>query len=138
MCIGYRSSNKIMERNKFPLNLIEDDNIEKLKDRKYFSLVDLKDGFSHIKIAEESIKFTSFITPVGQFDYLYLPFGIKNSPPIFKKIVNSALSDLIDSGDLVVYMDAIFVPTRTLKHHLEVLQKLFKVMVENKLEIYII
>jgi len=56
--------NKITIRDKFPTELV-DDNINCLQNKKYFSVLDLKNGFHHVKMHEESKKFTSFVTPLG-------------------------------------------------------------------------
>ena len=86
----------------------------------------------NVKVSKESIKYTSFITPFGQ--YLFMPFGIKVGPLVFQRFVNNILSELIRSGDIVIYIDDILVATTTLEHHFEVLRKLFKLMVQNQLE----
>ncbi|XP_065354978.1 uncharacterized protein LOC135949365 [Calliphora vicina] len=78
-CVDYRALNKLTIRDNFPLPLIEDC-IEYLGGKKYFTTIDLKNGFFHVKMASDSIKYTSFVTPYGQFEYLRMPFGLKNAP----------------------------------------------------------
>lgn len=63
-CTDYRELNKITIRDNFPTELI-DSNIDRLRNKRYFTILDLKDGFHHIKMHESSIKFTSFITPLS-------------------------------------------------------------------------
>lgn len=77
--------------------------IDVLRDKKYFSILDLKDGFFHIRIADESIKYTAFTTPYGIFEYRRMPFGLKVGPSRFQRFVNEALVELIRTGDIVVY-----------------------------------
>ena len=48
MCVDYRTLNKCLESSNFPLPLIEDQ-IELLRGEKYFSSLDLKDGFYHVE-----------------------------------------------------------------------------------------
>jgi len=79
MCIDYRSLNKIIVRDNYPLPLIEDQ-LDELRGKKYFSALNLKDGFYHVAMAPESIKYTSFITPIGQFEFTRMPFGLKIGP----------------------------------------------------------
>jgi len=61
-----RELNKITICDNFPTELI-DNNIDRLKDKIYFTILDLKNGFYHVKMYEASIskKFRSFITPLG-------------------------------------------------------------------------
>jgi len=58
LCIDYREINKITVRDNYPTPLI-DDHLDRLHDKKYFSCLDLKSGFHHVRVSEESIKFTS-------------------------------------------------------------------------------
>jgi len=69
MCVDFRALNKIMANDNFPLPLIEDQ-IDQLRGKRYFSALDLKDGFFHIAMAPTLIKYTSFITPLDQFEFL--------------------------------------------------------------------
>ena len=68
-------------RDNFPTQLIED-NLDSLKDKQCFTSFELKDGFHHVKMNESSIKYTPFITPLGQFEYLRMPFGLTNAPRV--------------------------------------------------------
>lgn len=134
MCIDYRILNKFLEADNYPLSLIEDQ-IDVLKGKKYFTLLDLKDRFYYINMAEDSIKFTSFVTPFGQYEFLKMPFGLKVGPKYFQKFVNMVLKEHIDDGDVSVYLDDIMIATKTLEHHLIVLRKIFKLLVNNGLEL---
>lgn len=134
LCVDFRELNKQIVKDNYPLPLI-DDHLDVLNGKKYFSSLDLKDGFFHVKIADDSVKYTSFVTPNGQFEYLRMPFGLKTAPSRFQRFVNSALKELVISGDVVVYMDDILVATLTVEHHLATLKKLFRIIVDNKLEL---
>jgi len=64
-----------------------------------------------------------------------MPFGLKNMPARFQRFVNEILHDLIRNGDIVAYMDDFLVATETLENHLEMLDHVFSLLVENKLEL---
>lgn len=110
MCIDYRALNKVKIRDNFPLPLIEDC-IEYITGKKWFTLLDLKDGFFHVEIDEETIPYTSFVTPLGQYEYLRMPFGLKNAPANFQRFVTNIYKDLIESRKIVVYVDNILIAT---------------------------
>jgi hypothetical protein len=66
-----------------------------------------RDGFSRyhqIKIAVEDKKKTRFTTKWGSFAYNIMPFGLKNAPTMFSRIVIVAFCDFIHKF-LKVYMD---------------------------------
>lgn len=117
MCVDYRHLNKIILRENHPIPVIEEQ-LEIVGDKCYFSILDLKDGFYHINVVEESRKFTAFVTPFGVFEFTKMPFGLKPAPQKFQKHVHNSFKELIESGDVCVYIDDIIVATVTLEDHI--------------------
>lgn len=113
MCVDYRKINEETELDPFPFPLI-DDIICNFGGCKFFSKIDLKDGFHLIGLTEETRKYTSFVTPFGQYQWKVLPFGWKNSPPIFQRIMTQCLSDLLEDRRVSVYIDDIIVGSETI------------------------
>lgn len=134
LCIDYRELNKISARDNYPLPVIEDQ-IDSLRGKRYFSLLDLKDGFHHVLMSKDSIKYTAFVTPFGQYEYVRMPFGLKNAPARFQRHVNEVLGELIRRGDLVAYIDDFMVATETMEKHLEVLNEVYFLLTQNLLEL---
>lgn len=66
LCIDYRELNKRTCKDRYPIPLI-DDHLDSLRGNRYFSSIDLKDGFHHIEVAESSRKYTSFVCLLAQF-----------------------------------------------------------------------
>ena len=134
MCINYRELNKKVERNHFPLPVIED-MIIKLKSMKYFSSLDLKNGFYHVDISEESKKYTSFVSEEGQFDFNKLTFGFANSPSEFARYVWKVLGNVMRTKRVVVYMDDILVGTETITEHLDILKEVLMTLADNHVQL---
>lgn len=132
MCIDYRQLNKITLRDNFPLPLIEDQ-LDQLKDKRYFTLLDLKSAFHHLTVEESSVKYTSFVTPMGQFEYIKMPFGLKNSPAAFMRYINLIFSNLLNKNKVLIYIDDILVPSLTIQENLDILSEVFDLLVENNL-----
>ena len=132
--MDYRALNKVMIRDNSPLPLIEDQ-LDALEGKKYFSVLDLKDGFHHVRVSEESVKYTPFIAPQGLFEFLKMPFGLKVAPNVFQSYINQVLSKFIRNGDLVAFMDDFLVTTETLEYHVQILKEILSVLVENCLEL---
>ena len=99
------------------------------------SKTDFKNGFHHIQIAEDSIKFTSFVTHRGQFDYLKLPFGLCNGPSAFSRFISMVFHKLIISNEVQVYFDDILIATETILKHFDILARVLKTIKENCLEL---
>lgn len=136
LCIDYRELNKSLVKDNYPLPNIED-LIDSLYEKKYFSKLDLKNGFYHIRMSDESIKYTAFATPFGQFEFTRMPFGLKVAPSRFQRYINQVLSELIRELKVVVYMDDVLVMSVTIEQHIETLRQLFRLLVANKLELRI-
>lgn len=134
LCIDYRELNKITARDNYPLPVIKDQ-IDSLRGKRYFSLLDLKDGFHHVLMSKDSVKYTAFVTPFGQYEYVRMPFGLKNAPARFQRYVNEILGELIRRGDLVAYIDDFMIATETVEKHLEVLNEVYYLLVQNLLEL---
>jgi len=62
---------------------------------KLFSKVDLAHSYWHCELDEESSYLTTFITPLGRFRWLRLPFGLKVSSEIFQRKLNENLEGLL-------------------------------------------
>lgn len=124
-CVDYRPLNKFTLRDNYPLPL-PDDCLEHLGNKKFFSLMDMKSGFNQIKMHEDSIKYTSFVTQDGQYEYLRVPYGLKNGPAVFQRFVHNILRDLIYSKLIIVYMDDILVASVDLKSHIEIVGEVIK------------
>lgn len=134
MCVDYRGLNRLTVRDNFPLPLIEDC-LEYLEGKRCFSIMDLKSGFHQVMVDEDSVKYTSFVTPHGQYEYTRMPFGLKNGPAVFQRFITSILDDLIRTRKIVVYMDDIIVATKTPLEHLELLRLLFTRLTEYHLDL---
>lgn len=124
LCVDYRALNAITVKENYPVPLI-DDHLDLLKHKKYFTSLDLKNGFHHIKMAEDSIKYTSFVTPLGQFEYLRCPFGLTNAPRVFQRFVNSIFHSLIREHKILLYLDDLLIATDTLCEHFQILSCVF-------------
>ena len=51
---------------------------------KVFTILDVRSGFLHISLDEESPKITTFNTPFVQYRWKRLPFGISSAPEVFQ------------------------------------------------------
>lgn len=105
-----------------------------MEGKEYFTTLDLKDGFFHIKMHEDSVKYTSFVTPLGQYEYVRMPFGLKGAPLKFQRYVTQIFKDQIN-GEISVYLDDFLIATKTIEHHFQVLEKVYKLLVANRLEL---
>ena len=63
----------------------------------------------------DSIPITAFSTPEGHYEWLVMPFGLKNDPQIFQRKMDKIFSD--DSDFIIVYIDDILICSSNEKYH---------------------
>ncbi|KAK7573978.1 hypothetical protein V9T40_011169 [Parthenolecanium corni] len=67
---------------------------------------------------------TEFSTHEGHYEYTCMPFGLKNAPGVFQRIINSALSGIL-GNEAFVYLDDIIVFSESFDEHLIRLRHIF-------------
>ena len=75
-------------------------------------------GFHQIPIHPNSTEYTAFVTPDGQYEYVTMPFGLKNAPSVFQRAILNALGDLAYSY-VVVYLDDVLIIADSIDQALE-------------------
>lgn len=105
--------------------------VQKVKNSKILSKFDLKSGFHQVAMAEESIPWTAFITPNGFYEWLVMPFGLKNAPAIFQRKMNKCFAGTEDF--IAVYIDDILVFSKDEEHHAKHLTKMLMICEDNGL-----
>jgi hypothetical protein len=64
-----------------------DEVLENVRGREEYSFKDGFLGYQQIKIALEYRYKTTFVTEWGSYQYTFIPFGLKNTPTIFSRVV---------------------------------------------------
>lgn len=134
MCVDYRKLNEIIEKDRFPMPVIEDA-LQKLSGKRYFSSLDLRNGFYHVDVEEDSRKFTAFVTQDGQYEFKKMPFGFANAPAAFVKYLSKVLRKFLYCDEVIVYMDDILIATETIERHLELLTEILRELAKNKVKL---
>ena len=112
----------------FPLPRI-DDLLDLLGDAKYFTTLDLASGYWQVKMAQFAKEKTAFVTHQGLHEFQVMPFGLRNAPSVFQRLMQRVLAGLNPENgpDYVsVYLDDILIFSRTLEDHLKHLMEVFK------------
>lgn len=99
--------------------------LDQLGSAKYFSVFDLKSGFHQIGMAEADAEKTAFSTPFGHYQFSRMPFGLRNAPTTFQRLMDAVLAGL-EGHELFVYLDDIVIYARSLSEHRDKFNKLAK------------
>ena len=111
LCIDYRKLNSVTTPDRYPLPRI-DDLLHSTKKFKFKTTLDLQSGYYQVKVAVEDQLKTAFITPFGTYKFLRMPFGLRNAPATFQRLMDHFKIGLTDMF-LLTYLDdlIIFSPT---------------------------
>src|SRR3989337_1989222 len=132
-CIDYRKLNDITITDAHPLPRI-DDLLEQCISAKYFSSMDLASGYWQVEMNEQDKEKTAFTCHLGLYEFDVMPFGLKNAPATFQRLMNHVLREYLYKF-AVVYIDDILIYSKTFEKHTEHLEKIFKKLQEAELMI---
>src|SRR5258708_14372234 len=112
----YRALNEVTVKNRYPIPR-SSELIDQLREAKYFSHLDLRNGYNNVRIKEGHEHKLAFQTPLGLYEPLVMYFGMTNAPGAFQALMNHIFHDMIMAGKLVVYLDDIMIYANTLEEH---------------------
>ena len=118
-CRDYRGLNTVTVPDRYPLPNIADFS-SRITGSTVFSKLDLQKGYYQVPMAEEDICKTGIITPFGMFEFLRLPFGLRNAWNTFQRMMDSILGDL---PYCFTYVDDILVFSSSLEQHVDHLRQ---------------
>ena len=113
-CVDYRAVNAVTEPDPYQMPLIEEI-LDMLASAKFISKVDLTKGFHQIPVLPSDCPKTSFCTPWGKIQFKYMPFGLRNGPAVFQRLMDNLLHQ--DKEYSQVYIDDIAIFSATWEEH---------------------
>jgi len=117
----FRRLNVVTAADKYPVPNMADFS-SNLAGKTVFSTLDLRSGYLQVPLAEDAIPKTAVITPFGLFEFLRMPFGLKNAGMSFQRMMDQLFHGL----DFVfVYIDDILVASPDMETHIRDLEVVF-------------
>jgi len=114
-CMDMRRINEVTETdsNQAPL---QETTRERLKGAKYFTKLDMRDGYHHLRIKAGDEHKTAFLTEYGLYEWKVMCFGLKNAPAEFARFMSENLREYLNEY-VVVYFDDIIIFSDNLEDH---------------------
>lgn len=134
MCIDFRQINAAAEPDAYPLPQINSI-LDQLREAKYISTIDLKNGYWQIPLDAKSRPYTAFTVPGrGLFQWKVMPFGLHSAPATFQRILDTIIGPELHPR-VFAYLDDIIVLGRSFEEHVENLTTVFNRLLKAQLQI---
>lgn len=121
VCGDYRRLNAVTKPDRYPIPHIQDITYD-LHNKSIFSTIDLTQAFHQIPVNTDDIPKTAIITPFGLFEYVKMPFGLRNAAQTLQRFMDHIFRDL---SYVYVYIDDILIASRTREEHQQHLDTVF-------------
>uniref|UniRef100_A0A2N9IRS3 RNA-directed DNA polymerase n=1 Tax=Fagus sylvatica TaxID=28930 RepID=A0A2N9IRS3_FAGSY len=109
-CVDFRNLNKACPKDEFPLPNM-DLLIDSAAGHAMFSFMDGFSGYNQIRMSTKDAEKTAFRTPIGNFYYTVMPFGLKNAGATYQRTMTAMFHDMMHK-EIEDYVDDIVVKSK--------------------------
>lgn len=99
-----------------------EDCVDQFGSAKFVSNFDLLKGYWQVPLSPRAREIAAFITPSGLYSYTVMPFGLRNAPATFQRLMNKVVSGLVGCA---VYLDDVVIYSDSWEDHLQRIRALF-------------
>ena len=92
-------------------------------------------GYWQVPLTQRAREISTFVKPSSLYQYKVMPFGMKNAPAIFQRMVNKLVQD-IDGCE--GYIDDVVIYSDNWSDHIRQIKRFFQIMREANLTIHLI
>uniref|UniRef100_A0A2N9IIT4 RNA-directed DNA polymerase n=1 Tax=Fagus sylvatica TaxID=28930 RepID=A0A2N9IIT4_FAGSY len=132
-CVDFRNLNKACPKDEFPLPNM-DLLIDSAAGHAMFSFMDGFSGYNQIRMSTRDAEKTAFRTPIGNFYYTVMPFGLKNAGATYQRTMTAMFHDMMHK-EIEDYVDDIVVKSKKREDHLGILRKFLGFLVNRGIDV---
>ncbi|MBW0568638.1 hypothetical protein O181_108353 [Austropuccinia psidii MF-1] len=114
----FRALNTYTIPDRYPIPRIHE-NLTQLSKAKFITSMDSLKGFHQNVLTPHARKLLRIISHCGIYEYLRIPFCIKNAPSHYQTMMNTIFPHELSEGWLIIYIDDIIICSETFKLNLE-------------------
>ncbi|CAL2277882.1 unnamed protein product [Prunus armeniaca] len=129
-----RNLNEASPKDEYPMP-VADMLVDGTAHNQMLSFMDGNAGYNQIMVAEGDIHKTAFMCPghIGAFEYIVMPFGLRNARATYQRAMNSIFHDMIGHS-LEVYINDVVIKSPKEENHISNLRRAFLRMRQHKLK----
>ena len=98
------------------------------------SFLDAFQGYHQIPLATDDQEKTAFVTPVGNYHYKVMPFGLKNAESTYQRMMTKMFEPWLGKN-VEVYIDDMVVKSKLVSKHLADLMNIFEILRRHRLRL---
>jgi hypothetical protein len=134
LVVDYRDLNSKIKQDEYPIPLTRTV-MNDLAGADWITTMDVRSGFSNIRIAPGSEHLTAFKSFYGLYEYTVMPMGLSTAPAVFQRFINSVLNPYLGIF-CHAYLDDVVIYTKgNLQTHKDQVLKVLEALQENGLRL---
>ena len=98
------------------------------------NFLDAFQGYHQIPLALSDQEKTSFVTPIGNYHYKVMPFGLKNAGSTYKRMITKIFEPQLGKT-IEVYIDDMVVKSKVVSEHMGDLEVIFDILRKHKMRL---
>ena len=126
MCVDFTDLNKVCPKDPFPMPKI-DQLVDATIGHPRMSFLDAFQGYHQIPLALDDQEKIAFITPIGNYHYKVMPFGLKNAGSTYQRMMMRMFESLLGKN-IEIYIDDMVVKSKVVSEHLGDLRVIFEIL----------
>ena len=133
ICVDFIDLNKACLKDPFPIPRI-DQLVDAIVGHPRMSFLDAFQGYHQIPLALNDQEKTAFVTPIGNYHYKVMPFGLMNAGSTYQRMMTRMFEPQLCKS-IEVYVDDMVVKSKVVSEHIGDLEAIFDILREHKLRL---
>ena len=133
VCVNFTDLNKACPKDPFSMPRI-DQLVDATIGHSRMSFLDAFQGYHQIPLALDDQERTAFVTPIGNYHYKVMPFGLKNVGATYQRMMAKMFKSQLEKN-IEIYIDNMVVKSKVESEHVNDLGNIFAILRKHKLRL---